>query len=257
MHQALSESKIQPAPASNLVGELRLVSVVLATLNERENILNTIEAIFVNIRPPVEIIVVDDDSSDETWRILQQIGDPRITVIRRIATRGLASAVMRGIIESRGAYVAWMDADNCMPAKTLADMLAALDKYDIAIGSRYATGGEDRRARLRIVASRLINGLGQIVLRNGVKDVSSGFVIVRRQVFDKVLPMATGYGEYFIEFIYVAYRKGLSIIEVPYIFTERTKGASKSFSSLWSFALLGSRYVYRILRARMRTHRLT
>ena len=113
------------------------VSIVLATYNERENILDTIQSIFEHVKDPVEIIVVDDDSIDNTWKLVENLNDPRVVLIRRVATRGLASAFNRGIIESRGEIVGWMDADMCMPPSMLPLMIDKLKEYDIVVGSRY------------------------------------------------------------------------------------------------------------------------
>src|SRR6266581_5976268 len=134
------------------------VSIVLATFNERENIVDTIGSIFEHLGDSVEIIVVDDDSPDETWHLAENLRHPRVKVIRRVGTRGLASAFNRGILESRGEIVGWMDADMCMPPGMLPGMIALLDEYDVVVGSRYAPGGKDDRVRLRVAASRLING---------------------------------------------------------------------------------------------------
>jgi hypothetical protein len=91
-----------------------------------------------------------------------------------------------------------------------------------------------------------------MVLGYGIKDYDSGFVVLRRSVFDKVSIIPTGYGAYFIEFIYTCCRKGLRVVEVPYAFTDRTQGVSKSFPSLWRFSWTGLGYVVRILTARVR-----
>jgi dolichol-phosphate mannosyltransferase len=229
-----------------------LVSIILATFNERDTILDTIRNIFKHVPGPVEIIVVDDDSPDQTWRLVESLRDNRVVLIRRHATRGLASAFMRGIMESRGDIVGWMDADMCMPPDLLPVMIDRLGTCDIAIGSRYAPGGQDLRHPLRATASRLINGLASLVLGHGIRDYDSGFVVLRRPVFDQVLPLPTGYGEYFIEFVYGCCRKGLRVCEVPYTFVDRTKGLSKSATSLWRFLTLGLQYVVRIFRARLR-----
>ena len=117
------------------------VSIVLATYNERENILDTIQSIFAHVKDSAEVIVVDDDSKDLTWQLVRDHPDPRVTLIHRVDTRGLASAFNRGIIESRGEIVGWMDADMCMPPSMLPDMIDKLDEYDIVVGSRYAPGG--------------------------------------------------------------------------------------------------------------------
>ncbi len=228
------------------------VSIVLATYNERENILDTIRNIFEYVKDPVEVIVVDDDSEDETWKLVEKLNDPRVIVIRRVDTRGLASAFNRGIIESRGEIVGWMDADMCMPPSMLPDMIKKLEEYDIVVGSRYAPGGQDDRAFLRVASSRLINGLAQSVLGFGIKDYDSGFVVLRRSVFNKVSIIPTGYGAYFMEFIYTCRKKGLTVFEMPYVFRDRAKGISKSAPSLFRFFKTGMQYVIRIFTARLR-----
>lgn len=228
------------------------VSIVLATYNERENILDTIRSIFEHVKEPTEIIVVDDDSEDKTWQLVKDLNDPRVVLIHRVNTRGLASAFNRGIIESRGQIVGWMDADMCMPPSLLPAMIKKLDEYDIVIGSRYAPGGVDDRAPLRVISSRLINGLATLVLGFGIKDYDSGFVVLRRSVFDKVSIIPTGYGAYFMEFLYTCRKKGLTVYEMPYVFRDRAKGVSKSAPSLYRFFRTGMQYVYRIFRARLR-----
>jgi dolichol-phosphate mannosyltransferase len=214
--------------------------------------MHTISGIREHVAEPLEIIVVDDDSQDETWRIVADAAIPNVILIRRVATRGLASAFMRGIIESRGRIVGWMDADMCMPPSLLPVMIDRLRAADVVIGSRYAPGGRDDRSWPRIVASRVVNGFASLILGQGIRDYDSGFVVVRRAVFDKVSIIPTGYGAYFIEFIYNCCRKGLVVDEVPYVFRDRTEGTSKSFSSVWSFARLGCGYLSRIIAARCR-----
>lgn len=228
------------------------VSIVLATYNERENILDTIQSIFEHVKDPVEVIVVDDDSADKTWQLVDRLNDPRVVLIRRVATRGLASAFNRGIIESRGEIVGWMDADMCMPPSMLPTMIEKLQDYDIVVGSRYAPGGLDDRTWLRVLSSRLINGLAGLVLGYGIKDYDSGFVVLRRTVFDKVSIIPTGYGAYFMEFLFTCRKKGLNVYEIPYVFRDRAKGVSKSAPSIVKFFKTGMQYVLRIFTARFR-----
>jgi len=227
-------------------------SIILATYNERENILDTIASIFEHLGDDVEIIVVDDDSPDQTWQLVEALGDPRVVLIRRAATRGLASAFNRGIIESRGRVVGWMDADMCMPPALLPGMIDKLRTHDLCIGSRYADGGSDDRTKLRVICSKLINGFARLVLGYGIRDYDSGFVVLRRSVFDKVSVIPTGYGAYFMEFLYTCRRKGLTLHEMPYRFTDRARGTSKSAPNLAAFLWTGAGYVTRILAARLR-----
>jgi dolichol-phosphate mannosyltransferase len=238
-------------PAAGALPDPR-VSIVLATFNERENILDTIQSIFANLGDSAEVIVVDDDSPDRTWHLVEEIKHPRVKVIRRVGTRGLASAFNRGILESRGGVVGWMDADMCMPPDMLPGMIALLENHDVVVGSRYAAGGKDDRVWLRVAASRAINALASLVLGYGIRDYDSGFVVLRRTVFDKVSLIPTGYGAYFMEFLYTCRRKGLTVHEVPYVFRDRQKGISKSAPSLMRFFRTGMQYVMRIFVARLR-----
>jgi len=229
-----------------------LVSIILATYNEQENILDMLDSIFEHVRQPVEVIVVDDDSPDGTWKIVQDLADPRVTVIRRQNVRGLASAINRGIIESRGDVIGWMDADMSMNPAYLRDMIPLLEEHDVVIGSRYVEGGADIRPRFRVVTSFLVNRFAHLLLGKGIHDYDSGFIVMRRSVLDSVTLLPYGYGAYFIELIYHCKRKGLSVHEFPYHFVDRVKGTSKSAPSIFSFLVTGLEYGFRIIVTRVR-----
>jgi glycosyltransferase involved in cell wall biosynthesis len=85
-----------------------MISIVLATYNERDSIVTTITRLLERAPEPMEIIVVDDDSPDNTWHVVESLGLPNVTVICRQGTHGLASAFNRSIIESRDEYEGWM-----------------------------------------------------------------------------------------------------------------------------------------------------
>lgn len=235
------------------MSEKPLVSIILATYNECENIDEILDGIFGHVREPVEIIVVDDDSPDGTWKLVEERNDPRIRLVRRIDTRGLATAINRGIIESRGEIVGWMDADMSMNPAYLPEMLARLESCDVVIGSRYVEGGADIRPRFRVIASELVNKFANIILGDsGIHDYDSGFIVMKRSVLDRVTLVPYGYGAYFIEFIYHCRRKGLSVHEHPYHFVDRIKGTSKSAPTFFNFLLTGLEYGWRILVTRVR-----
>lgn len=227
-----------------------LVSIILATYNECENIREMTAAIFAAISDPVEIIVVDDNSPDKTWQIAQELGDPRVKVVRRTKARGLASAINRGIIESRGEIIGWMDSDLCHPPALLPAFMEKLSSGDVVIGSRYVKGGKDDRGFSRVLTSRMINGLATLLLGYGIRDYDSGFILMNRSVLDAVSLMPTGYGAYFIEFIYGCCKKGLQVVEIPYTFTDRQRGESKSAVNLFQFAAAGLAYIFRIIKIR-------
>jgi dolichol-phosphate mannosyltransferase len=227
-----------------------LISIILATYNERENIQDMVSAILSSLPEPVEIIIVDDDSPDQTWKVAGDLADPHVKVIRRLHTRGLASAINRGIIESQGDFIGWMDADMCHPPSLLPSMLQSLQDCDVVIGSRYVPGGKDARDPNRVLTSRFINQLASLVLDHGILDYDSGFILMHRHVLDTVSFTPSGYGAYFIEFIYACCRKGMKVVEIPYTFTERAKGVSKSNVNLLQFGLAGFGYITRIIKTR-------
>lgn len=226
-----------------------MVSIILPTYNEKENISTLIDEIF-RFLPDAEIIVVDDNSPDKTWKIVEDYNSPKVKLIRRTEVRGLATAIARGLKETGGDIIGWMDADMCMPPSLLPKMIAYLGEYDIAMGSRYIETGTDARSFLRVATSWTINRLAGLLLGFDIKDYDSGFILLKKYVFNKVVFPSSGYGDYFIEFIYKCKKKGFRIKETPYTFRDREKGESKSAANIFEFIKLGFGYFLRILKLR-------
>src|SRR5512141_958173 len=92
------------------------LTVILPTYNERQNIAILIERILVAVQTPVKVLVVDDNSPDGTWQVVQEIAarDPRVRLLRRVDERGLTSAIWAGIQAADTAAVSWMDCDLAM-----------------------------------------------------------------------------------------------------------------------------------------------
>lgn len=229
------------------------ISVILPTYNERENIndlifeLNYYLSKYVN--KSFEFIVVDDDSPDKTWEIVQKhyATDSGVKVIRRTGERGLPSAIWRGIQEAKGDIVAWMDCDFSMPSYRLAELINKVyDGYDICVGSRHIEGGKDVRGPTdswaAVILSWIMNNFIAFVLEHSFKDYTSGFVAARKTVFDKI-KIKGAYGEYFIDFIYNACKQGYKIIEIPYYCVPRRTGISKTGSCLIDYLKKGWKYI--------------
>jgi dolichol-phosphate mannosyltransferase len=204
--------------------------------------------------PDGEVLVVDDDSPDRTWEVVGQAfaGDRRARVLRRVGRRGLPSALAEGIAAAGGPVVVWLDADGSMPADVIPRLVAATAGADVAIASRYAPGGRDARDSVaRILASRAINAFGTLCLGGPVRDWTSGFVAARRAALQQVPIRADHvYGDYCIDFLHRACRRGLRVVEVPYSCVERRAGTTKTSPSPRRFAALGLRYVQTIRRLR-------
>ena len=214
------------------------------------NIKELIRQIIHYVGKEVEIIVVDDNSPDKTWKIVEDMHMPQVNIIRRLHERGVGSAIYEGIMHSRGSVIVWMDCDLTMPPSLLPKMISHLNKYDVIVGSRYAKGGKDQRSYIRVLTSQLVNGLANIILDFKVLDYDSGFIATKKKVLDNIKFDVKGHGEYCIEFLYKAGKKGYKVKEIGYVFTERKKGESKTSKYVFSILIHGFNYVWKILKIR-------
>lgn len=230
------------------------ISVILPTYNERENIENIINSIFNNMDTHTEVIVVDDNSPDRTWEVVEKIekSNNNVRLLRRMNKRGLTSAISEGIFLSEGDIVVWMDCDFSMPPEVIPKLIYELNDNDIALGSRYVNQGKDARdSFIRVLASRAVNMFASFVLDSSIKDYSSGFFAVKRDVFDEIKLMPEGYAEYCVDFLYRAKRKGFKIKEVPYITIDRKVGETKTSPNVLTFLRHGVVYIFTVLKLRV------
>lgn len=224
------------------------VSVILPTYNEANNIIPLIDAIedyLSHDNVSYELVVVDDNSPDGTADIVRQriernaANPASIKLIVRTEERGLATAIKHGIRHSNGEVVAVMDTDFNHDPKMLPQMVKFLEYYDIIIGSRFTMGGgmEDE---LRYYFSFLYNVFVRIVLRTQVQDNLSGFFAMRRDKLERMDldRIFQGYGEWFIRLLFMAWREGYNMLEVPVFYILRRHGQSKSrfFRMLYSYS---------------------
>jgi dolichol-phosphate mannosyltransferase len=208
--------------------------VVVPTYNERENL----EAIVSGIRqylPQGEILVIDDGSPDGTGEIAESLSSTlgRVHVIHRPGKMGLGTAYITGFryaLEHDYTCVFEMDADFSHDPRYLPDLLAAAERFDMVIGSRYVPGGATPDWRL---IRRIISGGGNVFARNvlslPVRDCTAGFKCYRRAViesFDLDRINLQGYA-FQIETVYQAYKAGFRLGEVPIVFPDRRLGQSK------------------------------
>ena len=222
-----------------------VLSVILPTYNERDNVGRLADAILACSDVPTEVVVVDDDSPDRTWEVVEQKAarDSRIRLLRRIGKTGLTSAFRDGIEASKGGFVAWMDCDFGQPPELLPPLLAAARGCGLAAASRYVPGAADaRHEKLAVGLSRVINRLARVCLGNQVTDYTTGYVCCRRDVLDRI-DLRGDYGEYCIDLLHRARRAGYQIAELPYVFVSRTEGESKTAVNVLGFAKRGWRYI--------------
>lgn len=215
------------------------VSVILPTYNEAATIVGVTEAVLAELERTVganeiEVVIVDDDSPDDTYRIAEGAfaEDDRVIVTCRRNDQGLSSALLYGLrYGAVGDVCVCMDADGQHPPGRLQDLVAAIeDGADLAIGSRHADGGSiegwSRWRRLTsAVATYVARGL--VPPARSVTDPMSGFFAVSRECFDdEVLAAADPHG-YKLLLELTALAPDAEIAEVPITFCDRRAGTSK------------------------------
>lgn len=229
------------------------ISVVLPSYNEKDNIPEAVNRISAALGDRLlELIIVDDNSPDRTWEVVENLHNPRVRLIRRMDKRGLASALADGTNAAKGDIVVWLDCDLGIPPEDIQKLVHMIPEYDVAVGSRYVSGGMDTRPKFRAFLSLVFNMYCRIVLWTNFWDWTSGFAAARREVMQKVPLSPVGFGEYFIEWIYDCKRQGINVIEIPYRYGLRKAGVSKTDGDLRVFMRLAFRYAKRVLAIRMK-----
>ena len=212
-----------------------LLSLVVPTYNEAGNVVLLVEKLtrlLDRICPnDYELIIVDDDSPDQTWEITRSLLSeyPNLRVMRRTQERGLSTAVIRGWQVSRGRFLGVIDGDLQHPPEVLEKLLGELASgSDLAVASRHvAGGGISEWSVFRRMTSRGAQILGlmiapQVVGR--VSDPMSGYFMVRRSAIKNQILNPQGY-KILLEIL----GRGEigEISEVGYVFQERQDGESK------------------------------
>lgn len=256
---------LQPNQEERLIPNRGIVevSIIVPTYNESHNIIGLLESIQRSIPRSLlsEVVVVDDNSPDKTGEIVEAYSEetrkrgprmakeqqPLITdtewntndrpdssscnlkVVHRPEKKGLVSAILEGIRCSKGQYILVMDADFSHSPTIIPNMLNELvsTDVDIVVASRYAEGGRIRGWPLkrRLISKGAVK-LAQygLPIKKEVKDPMSGFFALKRHVLDNIKIDSGGY-KILLEILVKA--NNAKVKEIPYTFTNRTRGKSK------------------------------
>ncbi|GAB4422232.1 MAG: hypothetical protein OHK0056_33130 [Bacteriovoracaceae bacterium] len=238
-----------------------MISIIMPTFNESLNISAMIHETEKVISIQDEIIVVDDNSPDNTSDVVKSLMEQyrNLRLITRINEKGLTSAIQRGIEESKGEIVVWLDCDHCQHPKYIPSILEPVLSHecDVSVGSRYVNGGGDSRlssykltVKIQVFLSWFLRKMTSAILLCRFADWSSGFIAIRKEVLKKNGPLFGDYGEYFMILIYKALKNGYRVKEVPYILTAREHGYSKTATNIWGLIRRGRKYLWMIVRLR-------
>ena len=232
--------------------------LLIPTYNEVLNIgtlINEIRSTF----PALQILVIDDNSSDGTAEIIKQlmVSDNKIELLSRPEKTGLGNAYRAGFawgLDRNFEYFIEMDADHSHGVADLEKLLGQADKYDLTIGSRWVKGGQIIGwAKHREILSRFGSGYSRILLGLKVRDCTSGFRVFSKKAIKSIdfqNIQSNGYG-FQVETLYRVHEAGLSVGEVPITFVERREGVSKMhsgivFEAMWNVTKWGVLKKFRV-----------
>lgn len=209
-----------------------MLSVVFPTYNESKNLPAIVARVEEALRgTQFEIIIVDDNSPDGTWKVAREISltFPSLRVIRRVGRRGLSSAVIEGFLAARGDIFVVADADGQHDLSLIPKLgKAVAEGNGIALGSRYTEGGsvegwDERRHLMSRIATRMAMSLCKVK----VSDPMSGFFAVSRSAFEEILPRLNPKGFKILLDLLVHAPAGMTAKEIPFTFGSRMHGESK------------------------------
>jgi len=223
--------------------------VIIPTFNEAENIVEMIDTIFA-LEQDFHLLIIDDASPDGTADLVKdrmQLYKDQLFIEERSGKLGLGTAYIHGFrwaLKRDYAYIFEMDADFSHNPEDLIKLRDACqhDGAQLAIGSRYVTGVNVVNWPMsRVMLSYFASHYVRMITGMPINDTTAGFKCYHRSVLetielDKVKFM--GYA-FQIEMKFLAWKYGFSISEVPIIFTDRTRGASKMTQGIIKEAVFG------------------
>ncbi|TXI92545.1 MAG: polyprenol monophosphomannose synthase [Neisseriales bacterium] len=222
--------------------------IIIATYNEKDNIAKMLADVF-SVVPDVNILVIDDNSPDKTYEIVEGLMtnnySGQLHLMKRAGKLGLGTAYVAGFnwaLERDYDVIGHMDADFSHNPKYLPAMFGALQNgYDLVLGSRYVKGGGVVNWDLkRKIISRGGSLYAKIVLGLPLNDLTGGFKCFKRKVLETIginELKSTGYS-FQIETTYKTYLNGFKVKEIPIIFEDRVLGQSKMSGSIFKEAFL-------------------
>ena len=222
--------------------------VIIPTYNEKENIGDLLQKVS-SLPIEFDILFIDDNSPDGTADLIReaQKSKPNIFLLEREGKLGLGTAYLAGFkwaLKKDYPYIFEMDADLSHNPSDLIRLYEALkkDEADLAIGSRYVSGVNVINWPLgRVLLSYLASVYVRVITGMKIMDTTAGFKGYRKEVLktlnlDKI--KLKGYG-FQIEMKFHTFKYGFKIVEIPIIFTNRVKGASKMSGGIFHEALWG------------------
>jgi dolichol-phosphate mannosyltransferase len=219
--------------------------VILPTYNEAENLERIVGAVLERLPASGRVLVVDDSSPDGTGEIADRLAsaDDSVGVLHRPRKEGLGPAYLAGFrvaLDDGADRIIEMDADFSHDPADLPRLIQATEEADLAIGSRYVSGGGVTDwGPMRRFISRGGSAYSRLALGLPVRDLTGGFKCYRRVVLETInldTIEARGYA-FQVETTYRAIQAGFRVVEIPITFRDRADGTSKMSKSIVAEAM--------------------
>jgi glycosyltransferase involved in cell wall biosynthesis len=208
-----------------------IYSSVTPAKNEAKNLPELIErldAVFKKLGEPYEIIVVNDNSTDDSKAVLEslRLRFPALKPIHRPAYPGVGNAIKEGLSAAKGNIIVTLDGDLSHDPAEIPALLKGLDTHDFVCGSRYIAGGKADMNFSRIILSGTFNFIFRTLIGLPVKDFSSGFRVYKRTVIEAIRLNGSQFGVY-IEIPIKAHLAGFKLTERPITYHQRKFGTTQ------------------------------
>jgi len=208
-------------------------SIIVPAYNEGENVHRTLHALADALNGdgvPFEIVVVDDNSSDNTAEVVIDCAReiPQIRLVRNTGPNGLGRAVRFGLAHYSGDVVAIVMADSSDSPDDVVRCYRKIEEgYDCAFGSRFIEGSRVTAfPPVKLVANRIVNHVLRLMFFTRHNDLTNAFKAYRREVIDGILPLHAAHFNITIEMSLSALIRGYSIATLPISWSGRTWGQS-------------------------------
>ena len=225
---------------------LNKLSVIIPARNESENLQLCLEELsqeLLDHKINHEILVVDDGSTDNTPKLLQDIAlqNPTFRYLRNNGENGFGRAVRIGLTEFTGDAVAIMMADRSDSPRDLVNYWNKLQEgYECVFGSRFIKGSKVYDyPKIKLLVNRLVNTIIRYTFRIETNDVTNAFKIYRREVIEGCKPFISPHFNLTVEIPLKAIIRGYSWKVVPISWKNRDKGVAKL-----KLREMGSRYFF-------------
>lgn len=207
----------------------KTLSIVIPAYNEEKRIVGSLNQLFLYLdseKITAEIIVVDDGSTDQTFKLLCPFKD-KIKIISVWPNRGKGYAVKRGVFKASGELILFFDADLATPLSEIGEFIRFSEltsyQYDLLIGSRDLSRITVHRTLFRALIGQIFKLISHLILPLEVKDSQCGFKMMKREVAVEIFKKARIERWAFdLEVLYLAQKKGCRIIEIPVAWTEKS-----------------------------------